>query len=89
MQGSDETSQDGEDLIEADRMGKLAKKSSSDNFQPARALLSKADLEEHFGYNLAEAAAQLGVCKTTIKRACRSNYCLAFMRRDLYHSLNK
>lgn len=39
--------------------------------QPARALVSRKDLEEHFGYSLAEAAAQLGVCKTTIKRACR------------------
>lgn len=39
--------------------------------QPPRALVSKEDLEKHFGYSLAEAAAQLGVCKTTIKRACR------------------
>lgn len=38
----------------------------------ARLLVSREDLERHFGYSLAEAAAHLGVCKTTIKRACRS-----------------
>ena len=42
------------------------------NSQSARALVSREDLERHFGYSLAEAAARLGVCKTTIKRACRS-----------------
>ena len=42
-----------------------------------RALVSKADLERHFRYSLAEAAAQLGVCKTTVKRACRYIHCLS------------
>lgn len=36
-----------------------------------RALLSREDLDRHFGYGLEEAARRLGVCKTTLKRACR------------------
>lgn len=50
----------------------LHRKSSPDALQPPRALVSKKDLEAHFGYSLADAALKLGVCKTTIKRACRS-----------------
>ena len=37
----------------------------------SRALLSREDLDRHFGYGLKEAARRLGVCKTTLKRACR------------------
>ena len=36
-----------------------------------KALLSREDLDRHFGYGLKEAARRLGVCKTTLKRACR------------------
>lgn len=36
-----------------------------------KALLSREDLDRHFGYGLKEAAVRLGVCKTTLKRACR------------------
>ena len=37
----------------------------------SRAALTKEDLEKHFGYGLSEAARRLGVCNTTLKRACR------------------
>ena len=33
--------------------------------------LTREVLEAHFGGTLAEAAAALGVCSTTLKRACR------------------
>ena len=36
-----------------------------------KAGLTKDDLERHFGIGLKEAAIQLGVCNTTLKRACR------------------
>ena len=36
-----------------------------------KAGLTKEDLEKHFGLGLKEAALQLGVCNTTLKRACR------------------
>lgn len=35
--------------------------------------LSFSDLKAHFGYGLKEAAARLGICPTTLKRACRRN----------------
>lgn len=40
-----------------------------------RAILSREDLDRHFGYGLNEAARRLGVCKTTLKRACRLTDC--------------
>lgn len=39
-----------------------------------KALLTREDLDRHFGYGLKEAARRLGVCKTTLKRACRSEH---------------
>lgn len=33
--------------------------------------LTREDLEKHFGYGLKDAARRLGVCNTTLKRACR------------------
>lgn len=37
----------------------------------SKALLTKEDLEKHFDLGLKEAARRLGVCNTTLKRACR------------------
>ena len=39
----------------------------------SKAALTRQDLEKHFGYGLKEAAVRLGVCNTTLKRACRYN----------------
>ena len=39
-----------------------------------KALLTREDLDRHFGYDLNEAAHRLGVCKTTLKRACRCKH---------------
>ncbi len=75
MQGSTDTEElpAAEELQETEEPEENEEPLVTDNraVQPARALVSKEDLEKHFGYSLAEAAAQLGVCKTTIKRACR------------------
>lgn len=38
----------------------------------SKASLTREDVEKHFGYGLKEAASRLGVCNTTLKRACRS-----------------
>eukprot|EP00210_Caulerpa_lentillifera_P002873 g2743.t1 len=35
--------------------------------------LSYSDLEKHFGHGLKDAANRLGICPTTLKRACRRN----------------
>ena len=66
------SSDEGDDILsETPSPGGVAA-SDSQNTQPSsKALLSKEDLERHFAYGLKEAAQRLGVCNTTLKRACR------------------
>lgn len=83
------SSSDMEDQWEEDQKGTNSK-DSKDSKDSIKALNTKAgasltfeDLQSHFGVGLKEAAAALGICVTTLKRACRRHGIQRWPRRAL------
>ncbi|KAL4424685.1 hypothetical protein ABPG77_004492 [Micractinium sp. CCAP 211/92] len=87
---ADEDDEDGSDG-EGRRGGKSVRGGASSQRSRRRAgnpgkpgvRLTLADLQSHFGVGLKEAAARLGICPTTLKRACRRHGIQRWPRRQL------
>lgn len=72
--------EDHEQLLDRDKLEELLHTLAANKFRKKRRgkmgsgkHLTYKDLAKHFGVGLKEAAATLGICPTTLKRACRRN----------------
>ncbi|KAL4420427.1 hypothetical protein ABPG75_010083 [Micractinium tetrahymenae] len=86
---ADEDDDDGSD-VETRRGGRSGRGASSHRRRKGTGnpgkpgvRLTLADLQSHFGVGLKEAAARLGICPTTLKRACRRHGIQRWPRRQL------
>ena len=71
---------DGDQMLDREKLEELLHTLSANKFRKKRRPkmgsgkhLTYQDLEKHFGVGLKQAAAALGICPTTLKRACRRN----------------